>query len=154
MLGAAASRLFIEARGAISTKAKLHGVAVGRRIFLLHRCRFVHALSWLVSASRSCLLGVSGEPVEMDKKPKRRKSTNPFDSSDEESASEDVFHDCNDVLGKKREAKLDFNFRSDGVAGKKVLYIGVSVCSTNLSLLLTVSVVSFHREYRGTRPKV
>lgn len=55
----------------------------------------------------------------MDKKPQRRKSTNPFvDSSDEESPASDVFHDCHDVPGRKREANLDFNFRFDEVGGK------------------------------------
>lgn len=55
----------------------------------------------------------------MDKKPRRRKSTNPFDdSSDEESTPNDLFHDCHDSLGKKREAKLDFNFKFDEVGGK------------------------------------
>lgn len=55
----------------------------------------------------------------MDKKAKRRKSTNPFDSSsDEESASSDGYHDCRDEPGKKREANLDFNFRFDEEGGK------------------------------------
>jgi hypothetical protein len=56
----------------------------------------------------------SWQTPDMDKS-KRRKSTNPFDSSssDEESSSE-VFHDCHDA---KRIAQLDFNFSSTQVAG-------------------------------------
>jgi hypothetical protein len=54
----------------------------------------------------------------MDKKPKR-KSTNPFDSSsDEESVPNDVYHDCREIPGKKRKAKLDFSFQFDEVGGK------------------------------------
>lgn len=59
--------------------------------------------------------------MDQAKPAKRRKSTNPFDSSSDEEESAppvDVFHDCHDVLGKKREAKLDFNFRSGHVVGK------------------------------------
>lgn len=67
--------------------------------------------------------------------PKRRRSTNPFDdsSSDEESAANDVFHDCHDVLLKKREAKLDFSFHSDPVAGKISCFSDSKTWSTNLS---------------------